>query len=445
VMLLANNGKNTEAASLCEILVGHLVLDGGACLATGLPYYDPRIQKLLYAQRSKLLKFLESYPTIFHCTRPTERSHIVSLVNVDKTVDFSSHIRSALSACNEETVVSSLENKALALLNSRMLKLQRRSVKRKESVDKVELGAPVHWLVKRLHTDLHTYLRLKRFYCNDARPNLTGAIVGSAEWHLAALKELQSFLGARPTLFLVIGSLVFPLKEPKTVVAPPKLKHANHLVATDAEGMFSVTCGRSAKEMVLLVKKYYMKWNGGGCRTRFVDMTAGVGSIAVKSFRHFDRVDCYETDRTRYQLLLENVKKQSSCGSSTAEVTCYCEDSIAGMQQRNRAPVCAIFDPPWGGLGYDKSNEILFNKKPLRTILEELAGTGVNGDGRRSKPPVSLVVGIKLPLGYDIKRHLLPQNDDGKTDVRPTFVTLVHVKKIWKQLFAVFYLGRAVT
>jgi len=451
------------AASLCELLQSHLYLDGGACFATTLPLYDRRIQKSLSAQRTKLLNFLERYPTIFQCTR--DIPHIVSLVNTGKVLqDSTTHSTNALSASNIEAVASTLENKALALLQSRTLKLQRRSANKKQAPD---LGAPLNWLLKRLHTDLHLYLRLKRFYCNDANACLTGAHAGSPEWCVAASTELQTFIATRPTAFRVHvvsavsgpDFLVSPLKlkEPKRAV--PNLKQHNHLlVATDAEGMFSVTNGKSAKEMVLLVKKYYMELNlnvnGISCCSStpsyFVDMTAGVGSIAVKSLRYFDRVDCYETDPTRYQLLLENVnnaKKRSSMhtlsssnGTLRTEVKCYCEDSIAGMQLRNLAgpAACAILDPPWGGLRYDKSKEIYFNKKPLRAILEELAaGTAY-----------PLVVGIKLPLRYDIKKYLLPQNnDDGTTcskeevNVPPTFVTLVYVKKIRKQLFAVFHLG----
>ena len=358
----------------------------------------------------------------------------------------SRHVEIALSGSIEENVSKTLENKALDLLNSRLLKLKRRAARRKQSAESVASGAPINWLVKKLCQDLHYYLRLKRFYCNEANPTLTGASVGSPKWCLAVSKALESFLTSRPGLFLVTGpndSTVIPLRKSETALTPAKVKHSNRLKASDAEGLFSVTCGRSAKEMVLLVKKYYMKKQVDDVNpNHFVDMTAGVGGISVKALTCFDRVDCYETDEKRYQLLLDNVK--AHLGSSrTEKVTCFCEDSIEGMRQRAAGPACAIFDPPWGGLGYDKSKDIFFNGKPLHTILEELAGFDIGTDGLLTKPPCPIVsvVGIKLPLGYDIKTHIMEPKSDLKAAAWSKFIKLVFVKKIWKQLFAIFEFG----
>ena len=157
----------------------------------------------------------------------------------------------------------------------------------------------------------------------------------------------------------------------------------------------------------------------------------------------FTRVEAYELCPVRFELLQGNVRAQGA-----GNVVCVCGDSMAsllgaggsggggcsgggsdsgsggggGGDREALLLPASVVDPPWGGLCYDPNDNITFAGLPLHVVVGKLMGkVGV--------------LGIKLPLKYDVRRltRLVEEETSGKARVRA-------MNKVFRQFFVVFSL-----
>jgi len=172
---MQDNEYDTEL--LCG-LSDEIARDGGASLVRDLKDYFPRIKMLLKkkASKTKLLAFLEHYPTTFTVDR--DRSpHFVYLTSNEFVG------RYTLAADTSDVLPPSdcvkkalLEDRIMCILKKEASKDIRRSRTNTTSgVDKI-------WLLKQCKRSCHDYLRAFGFYQQTYSDGSNVKTVGSSDW-----------------------------------------------------------------------------------------------------------------------------------------------------------------------------------------------------------------------------------------------------------------------
>lgn len=102
------------------------------------------------------------------------------------------------------------------------------------------------------------------------------------------------------------------------------------------------------------------------------DATAGVGGNTASFSKHFARVNAVEVDETRVAFLRNNMALL--CPKNN--VTIYQGDYASAEIQGKLTQKIVFFDPPWGGVGYDKQSkvELFLSGKPLAEVCRGLRG-----------------------------------------------------------------------
>lgn len=172
-----------------------------------------------------------------------------------------------------------------------------------------------------------------------------------------------------------------------------------------------------------------------------IDLTAGVGGNTVASSKRFPSVVAIEIDKKRADLCQLNVNNNSGCYRDRVQVICSNSlDALSDLAKRFRSTddhnhfyMCAMLDPPWGGLDYRARKD------------EEDEGLGLGPDAPLSRVVAlvshhlkPLVLGIKLPPAFDVTFFIDKMH--GSDFCGSSGCEVLSIKKFKRQLFIVLHL-----
>jgi 16S rRNA G966 N2-methylase RsmD len=143
----------------------------------------------------------------------------------------------------------------------------------------------------------------------------------------------------------------------------------------DKEGYYSLSHKEDADKLSLILKNKYKK-------IKILDATAGVGGNSISFGQYFENVISIEIDKSRYDLLCENL---SNYNLSNITINGNFMDNIDLDYN------LIFIDPPWGGPTYKNEKKIILtlNEKSLKTITQELCDK-------------NKIIVWKLPFNYDL-------------------------------------------
>ena len=377
-------------STLLALLRVHLSLDNSISPSTSLPHYSPLIASLLKKLKrsgkegdGKLLSVLESHPDTFAVTRNASSPDTVTLLPSSSPIT----LDKALSSVPALSVVIQEKEEAVAARCLVALRRYEGKCRRRGTVSEPSSSAcPNHlqWLASQVAPYLHSLLRLRGFYY--AHASLTALSVATPEWIAKAAPLLEEMLGNEegefgewfdfsfsdddpPVRLVAVSSIAPPPPPPSLPSSPPPSFSPTLLLTADEEGLFSVTSSKAAASMSSLLLRVHSESTATppySC----VDLTAGVGGLALQLRKKFGAVVACEIDADRHAILSENVARKE------ASVVCVCCDGMAafspGGPGEGLVLPAAVLDPPWGGVGWVRGEEVRFAGRSLGEVAEEL-------------------------------------------------------------------------
>ena len=190
-----NPNNNNDDRKLLTILCNEISRDGGASFVRELKNYDKQIFSLLKRAshgHTKLLAFLEYYPTIFQVDRQS-LPHVVYLLS--KEYCYSDAI--GVGVAVEPPVIDSTHSHGTHEerkqdLTHRIICILRKEAAKDARHDRINVtGVSASWLMHQCKSQLHHYLRASGWYqqmvCNTCTNDVQGdvqlGLVGSEEWY----------------------------------------------------------------------------------------------------------------------------------------------------------------------------------------------------------------------------------------------------------------------
>ena len=155
----------------------------------------------------------------------------------------------------------------------------------------------------------------------------------------------------------------------------PKTKDMNNLMF-DNEGLYSISKPFDADQISTIIKEY-CKFND-----KIIDLTAGLGGNLLSFAKHFKSVIGVEIDKSRFDLLKNNIKCYDFKNIEIINDDC--------INHLKKEADIYFLDPPWGGPNYKKMKnlELFLGENSLGEIIELL--------------PKNKLIVLKLPFNYDI-------------------------------------------
>jgi len=161
-------------------------------------------------------------------------------------------------------------------------------------------------------------------------------------------------------------------------------------ILIDHEGAFSMTESRIAKVQTMFISQCVIDNGMIPRKTVITDGTASIGGNVFEFAAVFKRVDAVEMDKTRVQMLANNV---ALLGLSQKVCVWHGDISKIEMARNNNLRQDVLFlDPPWGGPDYRKHKRLslFLNNVSLQEMCNMWASS-------------TRLIALKLPCNFDFE------------------------------------------
>lgn len=152
-----------------------------------------------------------------------------------------------------------------------------------------------------------------------------------------------------------------------------------------------------------------------GFRANILDLTAGVGGNVISFGHMFKKVTALEINKKRAELCVKN------CSSyKLKNVSVINGDAIDYILTHNIREDVVFFDPPWGGKGYGRKNNLRLFMGDM--TVEDLCLI-------LCKKNRNILIVVKLPLNYDWQ--YFHETLSGTFDINKTRINKIAIVMMW--------------
>lgn len=165
-------------------------------------------------------------------------------------------------------------------------------------------------------------------------------------------------------------------------------------VMIDVDSVSYISIPADADKITTIIKQHCSQLNLNYSSLSITDATAGVGGNTISFASNFMHVNAIEMESNRYKCLVNNLEVYK-----LTNVLHYCDDCLKIIYKLKQQDILFL-DPPWGGKGYKKSENIRLSISNIS--LEDIC---IDLFDENKTNYVPNIICLKLPKNYDL-RHL---------------------------------------